>query len=72
MKALVDTGRCPTVDVHNNGKAVKALVDTGRCPTVDVHNNGKAVKALVDTGSEVTTVTERWVQENLQHADLKA
>ena len=28
------------------------------------------MKALVDTGSEVTTVTERWVQENLQHADL--
>ena len=45
---------------------------TGRCPTVDVHINGKEVKALVDTGSEVTTVTERWVQENLQHADLKA
>ena len=43
---------------------------TGRCPTVDVHTNGKEVKALVDTGSEVTTVTERWVQENLQHADL--
>ena len=64
------TGRCPTVDVNNNGKEVKALVDTGRCPTVDVHNNGKEVKALVDTGSEVTTVTERWVQENLQHADL--
>ena len=32
--------------------------------------NGKEVKALVDTGSNVTTVTERWVQENLQHADL--
>ena len=43
---------------------------TGRCPTVDVHINGKEVKALVDTGSKVTTVTERWVQENLQHADL--
>ena len=43
---------------------------TERCPTVDVHINGKEVKALIDTGSEVTTVTERWVQENLQHADL--
>ena len=28
------------------------------------------MKALVDTGSEVTIVTERRVQENLQHADL--
>ena len=35
-----------------------------------IHINGKEVKALVDTGSEVTTVTERWVQENLQYADL--
>ena len=25
---------------------------------------------LIDTGSEVTTVTERWVAENLQNSDL--
>ena len=42
---------------------------TGRCLTVDVYINGKEVKALVNTGSEVTTVTDRWVQENLQHTD---
>ena len=43
---------------------------TGRCPATDVYSDGKEVKTLVDTGSKVTTVTKRWVQENLQHADL--
>ena len=43
---------------------------TGRCPATDVYSDGKEVKTLVDTGSKVTTVTKRWVQENLKHADL--
>ena len=55
---------------RKSGKGGNEHCSTGRCPTVDVHINGKEVKALVDTGSKVTTVTERWVQENLQHADL--
>ena len=42
----------------------------GRCPTVDIVMNGRKVKGLVDTGSEVMTVTERWVAENLQNSDL--
>ena len=42
----------------------------GRCPTVDIVMNGRKVRGLVDTGSEVTTVTERWVAENLQNSDL--
>ena len=42
----------------------------GRCPTVDTVINGRKVRGLVDTGSEVTTVTERWVAENLQNSDL--
>ena len=32
--------------------------------------NGRKVSGLIDTGSEVTTVTERWVAENLQNSDL--
>ena len=43
---------------------------SGRCPTVDIVINGRKVRGLVDTGSEVTTVTERWVAENLQNSDL--
>ena len=43
---------------------------TGRCPTVDIVMNGRKVRGLIDTGSEVTTVTERWVAENLQNSDL--
>ena len=39
----------------------------GRCPTVDIVMNGRKVRGLIDTGSEVTTVTERWVAENLQN-----
>ena len=42
----------------------------GRCPTVDIVMNGRKVRGLIDTGSEVTTVTERWVAENLQNSDL--
>ena len=42
----------------------------GRWPTVDIVMNGMKVRGLVDTGSEVTTVTERWVAENLQNSDL--
>ena len=42
----------------------------GRCPTVDIVMNGMKVRGLTDTGSEVTTVTERWVAENLQNSDL--
>ena len=42
----------------------------GRCPTVDIVMNGMEVRGLLDTGSEVTTVTERWVAENLQNSDL--
>ena len=42
----------------------------GRCPTVDIVMNGMKVRGLVDTGSEVTTVTERWVAENLQNSDV--
>ena len=42
---------------------------TRRCPTVDVRVNGKEMRALLDTGSEVTTMTEKWVQENLQHSN---
>ena len=42
----------------------------GRCPTVDIVMNGMKVRGLIDTGSEVTTVTERWVAENLQNSDL--
>ena len=42
----------------------------GRCPTVDIVMNGRKVRGLTDTGSEVTTVTERWVAENLQNSDL--
>ena len=42
----------------------------GRCPTVDTVMNGRKVRGLIDTGSEVTTVTERWVAENLQNSDL--
>ena len=40
----------------------------GRCPTVDIVMNGRKVRGLIDTGSEVTTVTERWVAENLQNS----
>ena len=43
---------------------------TGRCPTTYVYSDGKEVKTLVDAGSKVTTVTKRWVQEHLKHADL--
>ena len=43
----------------------------GRCPTVDIVMNRRKVRGLVDTGSEVTTVTERWVAENLQNSDLR-
>ena len=42
----------------------------GQCPTVDIVMNGRKVRGLTDTGSEVTTVTERWVAENLQNSDL--
>ena len=42
----------------------------GRCPTVDIVMDGRKVRGLIDTGSEVTTVTERWVAENLQNSDL--
>ena len=42
----------------------------GRCPTVDIVMNGRKVRGLTDTGSEVTTVTERWMAENLQNSDL--
>ena len=37
---------------------------------MDIVINGRKVRGLVDTGSEVTTVTERWVAENLQNSDL--
>ena len=43
---------------------------TRQCPTVTLCVNGKEVRALLDTQSEVTTVTERWVRENMQHANL--
>ena len=43
---------------------------TGRFPTADIVMNGRKVRGLVDTGSDVTTVTERWVAENLQDSDL--
>ena len=42
----------------------------GRRPTVDIVMNGRKVGGLIDTGSEVTTVTERWMAENLQNSDL--
>ena len=36
---------------------------------MNVCENGKVVRAFLDTGSEATIVTERWVQENMQHAN---
>ena len=42
----------------------------GRCPTVDIVMYGRKVRGLIDTGSEVTTMTEWWVAENIQNSDL--
>jgi predicted aspartyl protease len=33
--------------------------------------NGTKVNALIDTGSEVTTITDTWTKEHLQHKELK-
>lgn len=59
----------PVVECQAAGD-VDTVELTGRCPTVNIDVNGRQLRAIIDTGSEVTTVTERWVQENLQHADL--
>ena len=37
----------------------------GKCPTAEILIHGVSTVALVDTGSEVTTVTEEWMQEKL-------
>lgn len=44
----------------------------GACPTITVGINDMDTTALLDTGSEVTTVTHRWVAQNLGEVMLKA
>jgi hypothetical protein len=51
------------------GRHVRRLV--GECPTVEARVNGRAVQALLDTGSEVTTVTQSWVKQQLGDVDLQ-
>jgi hypothetical protein len=43
---------------------------SGNCPTVTFTLSGKTACGLIDTGSEVSTVTEGWVLQNIQQPEL--
>ena len=43
------------------------ITEYSRCPEVDVCLKGKIVTALIDTGSEVTAISEKFYNENLEY-----
>ena len=43
------------------------ITEYSRCPEINVSLNGKIVESLVDTGSEVTAISEKFYNENLEY-----
>ena len=46
---------------------VGEITEYSRCPEINVSLNGKIVESLVDTGSEVTAISEKFCNENLEY-----
>ena len=44
----------------------------GKCPVATVNLEGVDVSALVDTGSEISTITQSWVNANVPDAKLQS
>ena len=43
------------------------MTEYSRCPEIDIWLNGKLVNSLVDMGSEVTAISEKFYNENLEY-----
>ena len=46
---------------------VGEITEYSRCPEINVSLNGNIVESLVDTGSEVTAISEKFYNENLEY-----
>ena len=43
------------------------ITEYSQCPEIDICLNGKIVTSLIDTGSEVTAISEKFYNKNLEY-----
>ena len=60
--ALIHVREDLTFDIDPIGN----ITDYWRCPEINIFLNGKIINSLIDTGSEVTAISEKFDNDNLE------